>query len=125
MHDLELQLEQYQKVFCDTLNQQLDAVMNPHHLVFHGPDTVEHLEPFSIDDVVSEFKQHAPDLHEVFQSLGKSSDDDPNREIKIITSLCTLIKSRSKKVLGLQLLISFMLLARSTSKQVSLIIPTD
>ena len=98
--------------------------MNPHHLVFHGPDTVEHLEHFSIDDVVSEFKQHAPDLHEVFQSLGKSSDDDPNREIKIFTSLCTLIKSRSKKVLGLQLLISFMLLARSTSKQVSLIIPT-
>ena len=85
--------------------------------------TVEHLEHFSIDGVISEFKQHAPYLHEVFQSLGKSSDDDPNREIKIITSLCTLIKSRSKKVLGLQLLISFMLLARSTSKQVSLIIP--
>ena len=121
VHELELQLEQYQKVSCGTLNRQLDAVMNPRHLVYHGPDTVEHLAQFSIDGVVSELKQHAPDLHEMFQSLGKSSDDDPNREVKIITSLCTLIKSRSKKVLGLQLLISFMLLARSTSKQVSLI----
>lgn len=68
------------------MNQQLDVVMNSHILVFHGPDTVEHLEHFSIDGVVSEFKQHAPYLHEVFQPLGKSSDDDPNREIKIITS---------------------------------------
>ena len=93
----ELQLEQYQ-VFSDTLNYQLDAVMNPRHLVFHGPDTVEHLEHFSIDSIISEFKQHAPYLHEMFQALGKSSDDDPNREIKIITALCTLVKSRSKSI---------------------------
>ena len=96
-NELELQLEQYQ-VFCDTLNHQLDAVMNPRHLVFHGPDTVEHLEHFSIDSIISEFKQHAPYLHEMFQSLGKSSDDDPNREIKITTALCTLVKSRSKSI---------------------------
>ena len=80
------------KVFSDTLNHQLDTVMNPYHLVFHDPDTVEHLEHFSIYGI-SEFKQHAPYLHEVLQSLGKSSDDDSNREIKIITSLCTLVKS--------------------------------
>ena len=118
VRQLELQLKQYQRVFCDTLNSQLETVMNPHHLVVHGPNTVEHFDQFSIDGVVSEFKQHAPRGYEVFQSLGRSCDDDPNREIKIITSLCTLIKSRSKKVLGIQLLISFMLLARSTNKQV-------
>ena len=77
VHELELQLEQYQKVFCDTLNHQLDAVMNPRHLVVHGPDIDEHLEHFLIDGIISEFKQHAPCLHEMFQSFGKSSDDDP------------------------------------------------
>ena len=119
VHELESQLEQYQTLFSERMNQQMDAMMNPRHLVFHGPDTIEHLEQFSMDTIISEFKQHAPGLYEVFQSLGKSSEDDPNREIKIVTSLCTLIKSRSKKVLGLQLLTSFMLLARSTSRQVN------
>lgn len=70
------ELEQYQKHCPDRLIQQMDALLNPRHMVYHSPDTVEH-QHFSIDDIISEFKQHAPELHEIFQSLGKSSMDDP------------------------------------------------
>lgn len=71
--------------------------MKPQHLVYSGPFTVENLEQFSIDRVTSEFKQYAPELLELFQSLGKSTEEDPSRKIKVITSLCTLMKSRSKR----------------------------
>lgn len=41
------------------------------------------------------------------------------QEFKALMSLFTLVKCRSAKVLGIQLLITLMLLARSTSRQVS------
>ena len=125
VHELELQLEQYQKVSCDTLNCQLDVVMNPCHLVYHGPNTVEHLAHFSIDSVVSELQQHVPDLHEMFQSLGKSSDDDPNIEIKIITSHHIAMYPHQvpiKESIGSTIARLIYALVRSTSKQVSLIL---
>ena len=82
---------------------QMEAMLNPDNIVYHGPDTVEHLEHFSMGDIISEFKQNAPQVHELFQSLGRCH-------------LC--VKSRSRKALGLQLMISFMLIARATNKQV-------
>ena len=39
-------------------------------------------------------------------------------ELKALMSLFTLVKCRSTKVLGIQLLITFMLIARSASRQV-------
>ena len=96
----------------------MDSLINPSNVAFHGPDTVEHLESFSVDSIVGEFKECCPDILEIFHSLGKSSDDDPNREAKIVTSLCILMKSYSRKVLGIQLMTTFMLLSRATSRQV-------
>ena len=116
VRQLESQLEQRQTPAL--LDLQMEAMLNPDNIVYHGPDTVEHLEHFSMGDIISEFKQNAPQLHELFQSLGKSSNDTCANETKIITSLCALVKSRSRKVLGLQLMISFMLIARATNKQV-------
>ena len=92
------QLEQQQSL--QSLRRQMNSLMNPSNVAFHGPDTVEHLESFSVDSIVGEFKECCPDI-EIFRSLGKSSDDDPNREAKIVTSLCILMKSYSRKVLGI------------------------
>ena len=45
-------------------------------------------------------------------------------EIKAVTSLCSLLNARSVRTKGLQLLISMMLVARATSKQVCLLLHT-
>lgn len=84
------QLEQYQTYSLHSLTLQMDTLMNPRH---SGPDTVEHLEAFSVDNIIAEFRQHCPNILEIFHSLAKSSEDDPNREVKVIISLCVLIKA--------------------------------
>ena len=39
-------------------------------------------------------------------------------QVQVVTALCTPLKGRSTKVLGIQLFITFTLVARATSKQV-------
>ena len=101
----------------------------PSNAAYHGPDTVEHFDEFSMDTVVSECKEYAPDLLKLLMRLGQtdrfvpvSDASSSNRynvaELKALMSLFTLIKCRSKKVLGIQLLLTFMLIARSASRQV-------
>ena len=41
------------------------------------------------------------------------------QEIKAVSSFCTLLNARSSRVKGIQLLLSMMLVARSTTKQVN------
>ena len=98
--------------------------------VYHGPNTITHFNEFSLDAIASEIKQNAPALFQLFQSLshnittdssesgsqgaGMSSNDDT----KAVTALCVILKRRSVKVLGLQLLIGMMLVGRATSRRV-------
>ena len=92
--------------------------------VFHGPSTQDHFHQFSIDKVIDELKTNAPDLVEFFGMLGQTNrhdeQDDLARlgQLRLMTSMATLLKCRSVQVLGIQLLLTFMLIARSTSKQV-------
>ena len=71
---LESQLREKQQTPA-LLDLQMEAMLNPDNIVYHGPDMVEHLEHFSMGDIITEFKQNVPQLHELFQSLGKSSID--------------------------------------------------
>lgn len=97
----------------------MGALAVPSHLTYHGPDTVGHLDAFSVDNIIAEFRQHCPDLLALLQYVGNSSnDDDPIKQAQITTCLSILMKCYSRKVLGVQLMTSFMLLARATSKQV-------
>ena len=114
------QLEQEHHTYSPhNLKAQMRALTVPSHSTYHGPDTVGHLDTFSVDNIIAEFRQHCPDILALLQCLGNSSvDDDPSKQAKIITCLSTLMKCYSKKVLGVQLMTSFMLLARATSKQV-------
>ena len=91
---------------------------------FHGPDTVDHFHSFSLDTVIAELHTPAPDVVELFQQLAKGDrfkDDDElslTVQMRSTTALCTLLKGRSVKMLGLQLLFSFMLIGQAASKQV-------
>ena len=52
---------------------QFDQVLqHSTHQVFHGPDTVEHFNAFSVDEVIRELKSDAPDVYQLFQSLGNT-----------------------------------------------------
>ena len=101
IHELEKRVHQLeQQETIQNVTQQMHCLMNPSHVAFHGPDTIEHLQNFSLDSIVAKFKQCCPDILKIFQSIGKSSDHDPSRESK----LCILMKSYSQKVLGIQLM---------------------
>ena len=91
----------------------------------HGPDTLPRLTEFSFDGIINEFKTYTPELYCLFQKLGDTERHlSPLQsglcveEMKAMMSLCALFNARSQRFNGLQLLISFMLVARGTGKQV-------
>ena len=120
------ELEQ-ERSLAHTLDEQVQALLHPHMLCYHGPNTMDHLTSFSIDTVLQELRTNAPDVMELLSTLartGRFEEGDADDQhahtatLRTVTSLCTLLKARSVKVLGLQLLLTFMLIARATSKQV-------
>ena len=71
-----------------------------------------------MDTIIDKFVTYAPNLYDLLKSLGGATPTEPNdmqlQEVRVATSLSVLLKSRSVKVLGVQLLITLMLLARAT-----------
>lgn len=115
--------EMERTMFTSTsLERQLDTITTPCFKIYHGPDSVSHFDDFSIDSMISEVKQHAPDLLQLLSSLGRAPTlmGQPGvKDMETVGALCSLVKGRSEKVLGLQLLMGLMLIARSTNRQVS------
>ena len=104
--------------------RQADAIQQKGTIVAHGPDTLEAFDSFDIESILKELKAHAPDLYSLFKSLGNTrrnatSDEISVEDVKAISSLCYFLNARYVKVNGMQLLMSFMLIARATTKQVS------
>ena len=132
--ELELQVQALKKKVAQLereststkLVHQMQAMVNPNLLAHHGPDTITHLQGFSLDSIIEEFSVNAPDVLDLVRKLGNCSrlGDDGNEEhlniatLPSATALCTLLKCRSVKVLGLQLFLSIMLVAQATHKQV-------
>ena len=115
---LQARVSELEKAGC--LVQQMDTLIQCGKHISHGPHTPECFDSFSMGEVLSEIEMHAPDVMNLLRVLGNTdrnvgSDD----ELKAVTSLCTLLKARSQRVKGMQLLMSYMLIARATSKQVS------
>ena len=90
-------------------------VLKRERAVYHGPDNIIHFESFNVDAVIAEMRVFAPNLYGLLKSMGTSTNDG-TEEVRVATSLDILLKSRSVKVLGVQLLIALMLLARSTDR---------
>jgi hypothetical protein len=66
-----------------------------------------------MDTVTAEF------IQQLLCHLGQGRCQSESREsTQAIMCLCALMKGRSRTVLGMQLLITFMLIARATSRQV-------
>ena len=100
--------------------QQMDALTQHGVQILHGPDTPNN---FSVDVVTGELQSIASDVYQLFVQLGntdrnKSDGEAPVEERKAMMSLCTILNARSRVANGLQLLLSFMLIARATSRQV-------
>ena len=109
------QLEKQQPAVV-TLTDQMQSLAAPQNILYHGPDTVEHFNTMTLETVIGECKQLAPD---VLQLLGKLGNAEAEKvDGKLLMALCALIRSRTRRALGVQLLMSFMLVARSTSTQV-------
>ena len=103
------------------LSNEMSSLMTPNLFLYHGPNNITNFDIFSLDCLVEEVEKLAPNLFQLFQTLGqtsRNSDDDRSDDVMAVMSLCTLLKCRSQRVLGIQLLITLMLLARSTNKQV-------
>ena len=60
----------------DHLVAELDTLTRPHNSAHHGPDTIEHLQKFSIETLTAEFTQHTPHLYELLKSLDRG-DTNP------------------------------------------------
>ena len=108
-----------------TLSHQMDLVVQHAKHAVHGPDTLEHFRDFSIDAIVAELHEHAPDLYQLFiqlantsRSITTESDHRSVEELKAVASFSCLLNARNRRAKGIQLLISLMLIARATSRQV-------
>ena len=66
-----------------------------------GPDTLEHLQSFSVHAILEDVKREAPDMLRLFQIMGNSgrntSDGDVGlavEQLKGLVSICTLLNTR-------------------------------
>ena len=108
------------------LQSQMQVALHPSNVLYSGPSSIERFHSFSVESAVAELKRLAPDVYRLIATLATTHRLDVEGEdrearltdLRCVTSLSTLLKNRSMKVLGIQLLLSFMLIARATSKQV-------
>ena len=106
------------KEYPRSLVSQVEQLVSPSHAVYHGPNTIDNFKHFSIDTITKEYEQYAPELFKLLTEIGDCSEGDT--DVKVVTAMSTIGKLCSRKALGLQLLTSFMLLSRGTSRQVCL-----
>ena len=123
---LEARVQQLECTTPQSLAEQADVLVQHNRLVACGPDTYTNFQSFSIDGEIQELPEQVPDIYELFMQLGdvhRNRDQDVTttsvQEIKAVSSFCTLLNARSSRVKGIQLLLSMMLVARSTTKQVN------
>ena len=126
VHELEYQAAVGTQQFLppSALDHQMDKLLQQGDQVLNGPNTPERMGEFSFSTITSEFKSLAPEVYSLFEQLGQtqrhstSEEETTVEQRKIVTSLSTLLNARSQRAKGLQLLLSLMLVARATSKQV-------
>ena len=106
------------------LDDQMNRAMNPRFQIYRGPDSVDHFDDFCVKRMIDEVKQQAPDVLRLLSMLGRApslSNAPGVEDMETVSALCALAKGRSEKVLGIQLLVGLMLIARSTHRQVGMI----
>ena len=107
------------------LQSEVDSVVASKAILVHGPDFPENFSSFLMKFLIQELKDSCPKLYGLIQQLSKTKGNDSDssitgEELKCVMALCTILNARSSRVRGIQLMMSLMLLARSTSKQVTI-----
>ena len=133
-HQLMQRINQLEEVAQQKL--QISSLKKCEHLVNQAeeapisrrsPDSNDILPDFNVDAIISELSECSPDLYRVFQLMGDTACSSNKcgelnlsvEEMKVVMSLCTILNARCNRFKGMQLLLSFMLIARGTSKQVN------
>ena len=122
--ELEKQVKESSALSLSTLASQMDGMVSAQYSAYHGPDTTANFNDFSIDHLTTEFKVHAPDVWLLLNILGNTdrfSENDEQRALaegRAASSMCAILKCRRLKTLGIQLLISLVLIARATNRRV-------
>ena len=122
--EFETSLSTVPKFDCTPLLvRQMDSLLQQGNQIIHGPSAPAQFSDFSMQVLIDEISSSAPDVYRLFLELGdternQTDEGTPVEQRKDIMSLCTMLNAKQRKANGLQLLISFMLIARATSKQV-------
>jgi hypothetical protein len=121
---LQREVQQLKRTSEQVLCSQADAVIQHKSAASQGPASLEAFHQLDFQSVVTELEVHAPDLYALFMSLGDVKRNTTEKEevtteqTKAVSSMCSLLNARSARMKGLQLLVSMMLVARATSRQV-------
>lgn len=135
VQQLQLELQSAQQVASQSSSPSLATVVMDEFsllvsgsgMLCFGPDSLEHLESFSLAGVIRDVRETAPNLYSLLCDLGdtnRNAKDEvttTHEEIKALTSLCTLANARSQRAKGVQLFLSIMLIARAVNKQVRIL----
>ena len=72
VHELETRVRELETTTSTsvTLDAKMDQVMNPHFQIYHGPDSIAHLDDFSVERMIDEVNQQAPDVLQLLSMLG-------------------------------------------------------
>ena len=75
---------------------------------------------YDLDSIISELRFCAPDLYQLFMTLGDTQRHQEEEEVttenvKAVSALCSTLNAQSARSKGLQLLLGMMLIARQVS----------
>ena len=51
--------------------------------MYHGPDTLQHFQSFSLDEVLCEIRTHAPEVLRLLQLIGKPDRHDDSEAARV------------------------------------------
>lgn len=131
IHQLEEELQSVRQVTSQSstalvpvIKDEFSLLLSEGGMLCFGPDSLEHLDSFSLAGIIHNVRETAPNLYSLLCDLGDTSRNardevtTTHEEIKVLTSLCTLANARSQRAKGVQLFLSIMLIARAVNKQV-------
>lgn len=124
---LKARVQELERTSASALCHQADEILHHKSAVTEGANSLESFYALNLDVIVGELQSRAPDLYNLYMMLGdakrnQQKEEVTTEEVKAVTSMCSMLNARSARMKGLQLLISMMLVARATSRQVHIII---
>ena len=120
---LKAKVQELERTSAASLCYQADKVIHHKSAVTQGPNSLDSFHELDLNSIVAELQSRAPDLYHLYMTLGdtkrnQEKEEVTTEEVKAVASMCSLLNARSARMKGLQLLVSMMLVARATSRQV-------